>query len=127
MHPPTNLRRDCTIAGVFLGLSLSVGALILLELVLFVALMTLVLASYRKLPYGPWRFMNTAARLQLRTRGFSALFFVISISLIFFVNPDSCNANLEMWLGLGPVHVSAVGCAGTNKRMQAHGQLCSFA
>jgi hypothetical protein len=41
----------------------------------------------------------------LRTRVASSLFTILSIALIFYLNPDSCNANLEIWLGLGPLYV----------------------
>lgn len=89
--------------------------------------------------------MNIMARLQLRTRGFASLYFLISLTLvsrpcarrlccsgccavarrgcvcgrshsrrcapatqppqIYFLDVNSCNANVELWLGLTPVHV----------------------
>ena len=34
---------------------------------------------------------------------------------IFYANVDSCNANIEMWLGLGPMHVREMGLRDEDK------------
>lgn len=96
---------NCDSAPVYTALSITVGGMFTATLVLFVLLMGFVLAEYRKLPYTPFRVMNVAARLQLKTRLLATLFFLVSIILIFYLNINSCNANLELWLGLGPIMI----------------------
>ncbi|KAL4458650.1 hypothetical protein ABPG75_013515 [Micractinium tetrahymenae] len=96
---------NCNSAPVYTALSIAVGGMFTAALVLFVVLMGFVLAEYRKLPYTPFRVLNVAARLQLRTRMFATLFFLVSIILVFYLNVNSCNANLELWLGLGPMMI----------------------
>ncbi|KAL4429353.1 hypothetical protein ABPG77_005127 [Micractinium sp. CCAP 211/92] len=96
---------SCDSTPVFTGLSVALGGMFTASLVLFAVLITFVLAEYRRLPYTPFRVLNVAARLFLRTRMFTSLFFLISIVLIFYLDIHSCNANLEYWLGLGPMMI----------------------
>lgn len=47
-----------------------------------------------------------AARLTMRTRISTCVFFIASISLIYYINIDNCNANIELWLGIGPMYIA---------------------
>ncbi|PRW59946.1 alpha beta-hydrolase [Chlorella sorokiniana] len=97
---------ECTLDGYAIGLSAAVGGLFLVYSAVFLLLMFFVLMEYRRLAYTPHRVMNVVARLLLRTRGYASFFFIIAVATVFYINVNSCNANLQLWLGLTPVYIS---------------------
>lgn len=97
---------ECTLDGYSIGLSAAVGGLFLVYSGIFLLLMFFVLMEYRRLAYTPHRVMNVVARLLLRTRGYASFFFIIAVATVFYLNVNSCNANLQLWLGLTPVYIS---------------------
>lgn len=96
---------DCSLSPAALVLEALITASACIYVVYYFYLVRKVFLSLYKLPYNQYKMGNAIIRLQVRLRGLSYAFFLVTIITYNYVNFNTCQSFMYSWLGLTPMQI----------------------
>lgn len=91
---------NCTLKTSALVLSCICVGILLVFLGLWIFFIGKAFATIQQQNYSEYRLANISVRIQMRNKGYSVVFFVVSLVLLFYVEINRCSSYAESWIGL---------------------------
>eukprot|EP00884_Botryococcus_braunii_P001515 jgi/Botrbrau1/11364/Bobra.0038s0112.1 len=102
---------SCPIRRDLLALSICMDVLAFASFLLYVFLIARAVLSLRRKPYHEHKMGNLIVRMQMRMRSATMVMFVLTVTLLWYLKPDSCRSYVYIWYGMLPVQVVQTGAA----------------
>lgn len=89
------------------ALTIAGASLTVFLILLYISLVIATMYSLRKLPYMMYRVNHVELGLQLQSRLFGCVIYLLAVIILWAYHDTSCNSTVLLWTGFAPVEVAA--------------------